>query len=82
MALITLIKEVYMPATNSAQRRLYTIKQLVGIYPALTESGLRSAIFYNQNNFVNQCVIRVGRKVIIDADALDEWLDGFRGVSS
>ena len=62
------------------QRNLFTIKQVTEIYPALTVSGLRSAIFHNQNGFEDQCVIRFGRKVMIDADAMDVWLEAFRGV--
>lgn len=65
--------------SNINTKRLYTVRQTVELYPALTESGLRAAIFYNQDNFENQCVIRMGRKVIIDGDALDGWLDSHRG---
>lgn len=68
--------------TAGSQRRLFTIKQIASIYPALTESGLRAAVFNNQDGFEDQCILRFGRKVIVDADALDIWLDGFRGVQS
>jgi hypothetical protein len=56
--------------------RLKTIKDILDICPALTESGLRAAIFYNQNNFEDKCVKRFGRKILIDADALNLWLEG------
>jgi len=47
---------------------------MVENYPALTASGIRAAIFYNQNGFEDHCVLRFGRKVMIDADAFDSWL--------
>ena len=66
---------------DQATRRLYTINQIVTLYPALTVGGLRDCIFYNKNGFEDRCVIRIGRKVMIDADALDEWLNEHRGAA-
>ncbi|MBP7074565.1 MAG: hypothetical protein KBA81_04180 [Rhabdochlamydiaceae bacterium] len=39
-----------------------------------TESSLRYYIFFNKYGFAEKCVRRVGRKVLIDLTAFDQWL--------
>lgn len=65
---------------------LKTVKQFVRDNPWTTESGLRHLIFehapVNKNNSTSDhalqdAIIRVGRKVLIDEPAL---LDGLRGL--
>lgn len=39
-----------------------------------TQSSLRYYIFFNKYGFADSCVRRVGRKVLIDANAFDTWV--------
>ncbi len=40
-----------------------------------TISGLRHLIFFEHTNGFNQCIRRVGRRVVIDEDAFFEWVE-------
>ena len=60
-------------------KALKTIKQMAADYPGLfTESSLRWLIFTNPDGF-ETCLIRIGRRVLIDEPALCEWLEKRRG---
>ncbi len=37
--------------------------------------GLRHLIFYEHTNGFNHCVVRVGRRVLIDEDKFFEWTE-------
>ena len=37
--------------------------------------GLRHLIFYEYTNGFNHCVVRVGRRVLIDEDKFFEWTE-------
>lgn len=66
-------------ALSSTQKRYLTIRQAAQAYPALTESSLRWLRFNGDVNGFNRCVLAVGRKLLIDAEAFERWLDGHRG---
>jgi hypothetical protein len=55
--------------SSSPQKRYLTIRQAAQAYPALTESSLRWLRFNGDANGFNRCVLAVGRKLLIDADA-------------
>ncbi len=58
---------------------LKTVKQLCADYPGLfTEGSLRWLIFMNPNGF-DACTIRLGRRLLIDEQALCRWLEKYRG---
>lgn len=59
------------------RKRLSTVKNLPGLYPdaGFTDSSIRWNIFNGRENGFNRCVIRVGRKILIDLDRFEEWLD-------
>ena len=59
-------------------KRLGSIKQLVGAYPGFSNGGVRAWLFYDTDAFRTQCAIKIGSKVLIDFDAVDEWLDAHR----
>jgi hypothetical protein len=60
--------------------QLRSVSQLCAEYPNLfTEGGLRWLIFQANTNGFDACVIRVGKRVYIDLDALQEWLAEHRG---
>jgi hypothetical protein len=59
-------------------KRYLTVRQTAQAYPALTESALRWLRFNGNSNGFNQCVLAVGRKVLIDADAFKRSLESHR----
>jgi hypothetical protein len=62
-----------MPAPKAV---LLTVKQLAQQQPALTESGIRWAIFNESFNGLARsgAVLRVGRKVLIDPALYMAWM--------
>lgn len=71
--------------------RLATIKQLptLDAYHWLTESALRHLVFGAEDRFSSRgekipgnglalAIIRIGRRVLIDLDEFDRWLDSHR----
>lgn len=65
------------PALPQGKRYL-TIRQAAKVYPAMTESSLRWLRFNGDSNGFNRCVLAVGRKVLIDADAFERWIETHR----
>jgi len=59
-------------------KRYLTIHQIAQEYPALTESALRWLRFNGCENGFDACVIKLGRKVLIDAEAFERWIEGHR----
>jgi|TARA_B100000315_G_scaffold250438_1_gene283262 hypothetical protein len=74
-------------------RRVYSVKQIPSLpgYTWLSASSLRHIIFNSKNRMRSggesipgnglaeeRAIIRVGRKVLIDLDAFDRWLDDHR----
>jgi len=62
---------------QSTARRLSTVRNLPTHYPdaGFTESSIRWLIFNAHENGFTQCVRRAGRKVLIDLDAFENWMD-------
>lgn len=62
---------------------LRTVRQIVeasrqasgGQHPAITEGGLRWLIFRADQNGLDQAIVRVGRRVLIDVEAFNSWLE-------
>lgn len=59
-------------------KRFLTIRQTAQAYPALTEGALRWLRFNGDTNGFNRCVLAVGRKLLIDAEAFEQWLEGHK----
>jgi hypothetical protein len=59
-------------------KRYLTIRQTAQAYPAMTESALRWLRFNGDANGFNRCVLAVGRKLLIDAEAFERWLEAHR----
>lgn len=53
-----------------------TVKQFVAENPAFTDGGVRFQIFNEDKNGLKeaQAIIRMGRKVLIDADRYFDWI--------
>lgn len=59
-------------------QNLMTTKQLAAHCPAFTEGGIRHLLFHDVDQFRTRCAIKIGAKVMIDADAVSEWLNDHR----
>ena len=59
------------------KRRLVPPKNVPNHYSlgAFTVSSIRYLIFNSKTNGFSVCIIRIGRKVLIDLDKMDEWLN-------
>lgn len=58
--------------------RLITVKQVAERYPAFSEGALRWRIFNAEQNGLSSALVRVGRRVLIDTEEFDRWLDSQR----
>jgi len=59
-------------------KRIGSPRQLIEAYPGFKLGGVRAWLFYDTDGFRTQCAIKIGAKVIIDFDAVDEWLEEHR----
>jgi len=70
------------------RRRVATVAQVAAAYPVFTQAALRDLIFKAADRFNSRgdripgnglaeagAILRVGRKVLIDLDAFEAWLD-------
>ena len=62
--------------TNAAKLR--TVKQLAEECPAFTEWSLRKLVAQGELNGFGGAVVRVGRRVLIDRERFDDWLESRR----
>jgi hypothetical protein len=60
--------------TLNQTQRFQTIKDFLITRSWPTQSSIRYYIFYNVCNFETKCVKRIGRKVLIDTNAFENWL--------
>ncbi len=59
-------------------KRLATVKQAAQLYPALTESSFRWLIFNSKHYHFDSCLIRIGRKVLLDLDSFEAWIEKYK----
>ena len=57
-------------------RQWRTIKQVSELRPVFTESALRNLIHRSEENGLSPCITRKGRRVYIDLNGLDSWMEG------
>jgi hypothetical protein len=62
----------------SQYTNLRTIKQLAQENPAFTEASLRWLVFNARQNGLDAAIVRGGRRVLIDLQKLDAWLEARR----
>ncbi len=55
-------------------RRLVTVKDILAANPCLTHGWLREQLFFRDRNGLDECVVQIGRKLLIDMDAFEQWL--------
>jgi hypothetical protein len=61
-------------ASSFPKSNLVTCKAFLEGRDWPTATSLRYYIFFNKYGFAEKCVKRVGRKVLIDLSAFDQWL--------
>lgn len=68
-----------MTASNTASfqtKILVPVKKIPDFYPdAFTESAIRWLIFNENKNGFKRCVRRIGKKVLIDLEQFELWID-------
>ena len=58
--------------------RVLTVGQIADKYPIFTQPSLRWLIFNARENGLDDALIRIGRRVLIDLDRFERWLDAHR----
>ncbi len=66
-------------ATALSRPTLLTVNQFCQQHPAFTQGGLRWLLFHRQQNGLEQAVIQVGRRILINVDGFFRWLDQQNG---
>lgn len=66
------------PRPASPLGGLKTAKQIVAACPALTKDSLKKMMFHSQTNGLEEHLIRLGRRVLIDEQGFLDWLRGRR----
>ena len=61
-----------------AARDLRTIKQVAAERQGFTESALRGLVFRAPSNGLEPSLVKIGRRVLIDLERFDEWLESNR----
>ena len=62
-------------------KRVLTFRQIAQSYPAFSEGALRWLRFNGTENGFDRCVIKLGRRVLLDAEAFERWLETHRAGS-
>ena len=63
-----------MPNPTNTSSPYLTVKQTAGKHPAFSEGALRWAIFNRHANGFDACLIRIGRRLLIDEFAFLAWV--------
>lgn len=61
-------------STNTLQTNYFTVAQFTKEKGFISESGLRYLIFHADSNGFNQVIKRIGKKILIDFNAFEHWL--------
>jgi hypothetical protein len=55
-----------------------TFRQAAERYPAFSEAALRWLRFNGAENGFDACVIKLGRRVLLDTERFEHWLESHR----
>lgn len=68
---------IQQPNESSGYRRIASVKNTPPKYPdsGLTESSIRWLIFNAKENGFERCIVRIGRRVFIDLDRFEDFMD-------
>ena len=61
--------------TVKEPRKLVTVKKLSELYSPFSQGSIRSLIFQAKHNGLEPALLRIGRRVLIDADKFEAWLE-------
>ena len=59
----------------STPPRLLSVKQFCAKHPWATRGGLRQLLFNRKENGFDKCVVRLGRKLLLDEAAVFAWIE-------
>lgn len=59
-----------------------TVAQFCKRHPAFTVGGMRHLLFFNPEGVREACIVRFGRRVLVDEAAFFAWLRANRGRSN
>lgn len=65
----------YMTLPLEAKKRFATVLQIPEIYPSFTQPAIRWLLFKQKTNGFSVCVRKLGRKILIDLDSFEAWID-------
>ena len=54
---------------------LKTVRQVAELNPAFSENGIRWLIFNRERNGFAQVVVKLGGRVFLDINKLNEWVE-------
>jgi hypothetical protein len=58
---------------------LVSVKKMPELYPGFTQSSIRWLIFNENHNGFKRCVKRIGKKILIDLEQFELWVDSQQG---
>ena len=59
---------------NNTLENLYTVKQFAAKFKFVSQASLRFLIFNADTNKFNKVIKRIGKKILLDSVAFDNWL--------
>lgn len=65
--------------TESKSKRFIPVPRWNDYHPWPPPGGLRYLIFHEKANGFSSCVVRIGRKVLIDEEAFFAWVKSQKG---
>ena len=60
---------------SKESKKFATVRQIPEIYPSFSQASLRNLIFFKKTNGFSKCVKRIGRKILIDLEQFEQWID-------
>jgi len=63
---------------ENTQIRWASVKQLAQSYP-FSESSLRYWIFNAKQNGLQHCLRKIGKKILINLEQFEKWIDSHQG---
>ena len=64
-----------MNETLEKTKKFVSLKQITEIHPAFTLPGLRWIIFNEKFNGASVFIKRIGKKIVIDLEAFENWVN-------
>ena len=59
----------------STYEHLRSVRQLAEANPAFTEASIHWLVFNAKDNGFDEVIVRVGRRVLLDIDRFNKWLE-------